>query len=141
MPGKPKTRGGERRIEIDPRVVEALTVHQLRQGIERDELGLAGAGLRVFTREDGTELLPSTVTHLFLRLGREAGLRPVRLHDLRHGAASLMLAAGVDVAVVSKVLGHSSVAITADVYSHLLPGVGRAATAAAAALVRPRATA
>ncbi|HEU4568072.1 MAG TPA: tyrosine-type recombinase/integrase, partial [Marmoricola sp.] len=66
---------------------------------------------------------------------REAGLRQVRLHDLRHGQASLMLAAGVPIAVVSKRLGHSSIALTSDTYSHLLGGVGRAAAEAAAALV------
>lgn len=139
--GKPKTRSGERRIEIDPRVIEALKVHRLRQDIERMEWGPGYTDNgRVFAREDGSDLLPSAVTHLFLRLARSAGLRTVRLHDLRHGAASLMLAGGADVAVVSKVLGHSSVSITADIYSHLLPGVGRSAAAAAAALVRPRAT-
>ncbi len=64
-----------------------------------------------------------------------AGLCVVRLHDLRHGQASLMLAAGVPMAVVSKRLGHSQLAITADTYSHLLGGVGRQAAEAAAALV------
>jgi hypothetical protein len=62
-------------------------------------------------------------------------LRRIRLHDLRHGQASLMLAAGVDIVVVSKRLGHSSVAITSDSYTHLLPGVGSAAAAKAWALV------
>ena len=65
-------------------------------------------------------------------------MRRVRLHDLRHGAASLRLAAGIDLGIVSKVLGHSSIAITADTYSHLLEGVGRDAAERAAALV-PRA--
>jgi integrase len=60
------------------------------------------------------------------------------VHDLRHGAASLMLAAGVNIALVSKRLGHSSVAITSDTYSHMLEGVGREAAERAAALV-PRA--
>jgi len=71
---------------------------------------------------------------------KAAGLRPVRLHDLRHGAASLMIAGGVDLAVVSKRLGHSSLSITADTYSHLLAGIGRQAADAAESLVRPRAT-
>jgi integrase len=48
----------------------------------------------------------------------------VRLHDLRHGRASLMLAVGIDIALVSKMLGHSSITVTADTYSHLLEGVG-----------------
>jgi site-specific recombinase XerC len=67
-----------------------------------------------------------------------ASIRKVRLHDLRHGAASLRLAAGVDIGIVSKILGHSTISITADTYSHLLEGVGREAVERAAALV-PRA--
>lgn len=72
---------------------------------------------------------------LFQSLAAEVGLRRVRLHDLRHGAASLALAAHVPVEIVSKRLGHSSIAITANLYQHLLPGVGKAAAEAAAALV------
>jgi hypothetical protein len=75
------------------------------------------------------------VTKRFCELAAEAGLRRVRLHDLRHGAASLRLAAGADIAIVSKVLGHSSVSITSDTYSHLLAGVGRQAAERAAVLV------
>ena len=71
-------------------------------------------------------------------LSDAAGLRPVRLHDLRHGQASLMLAAGVPMAIVSKRLGHSSISITSDTYSHLLEGVGQQAASAAAALVPRR---
>jgi len=89
----------------------------------------------VFTKEDGSTLHPETVTKRFRELSDAAGLRPIRLHDLRHGQASLMLAAGVPMAVVSKRLGHSSLAITSDTYSHLLEGVGQQAATAAAALV------
>jgi hypothetical protein len=62
-------------------------------------------------------------------------LRRIRVHDLRHGAASLLLASGADMALVSKRLGHSSISITTDTYSHLLDGVGRQAANRAAALV------
>jgi hypothetical protein len=88
-----------------------------------------------------TPIPPESATTAFGRLVNEAGLRPVRLHDLRHGRASLMLAAGVPIAVVSKMLGHSSITITSDTYSHLLEGVGRAAADAADALVPTRKTA
>ena len=70
---------------------------------------------------------PEYVTKLFPKLATEAGVRKIRLHDLRHGAASLMLAAGIPIEVVSKRLGHGSIAITWDTYSHLLEGVGRQA--------------
>jgi integrase len=137
--GRPKTHSGEdRRVDIGDRVVRALLAHRLIQDAERTAWGLAYRDdNRVFAREDGSDLAPSTVTKLFVRLARETGLRPVRLHDLRHGAASLMLASGADLAVVSKRMGHSSIRVTADIYSHLLDGVGRRVADAAEALVPP----
>ncbi len=138
--GPPKTASGEaRRVDLDRGTVGVLLSQQLRQGTERDQWGEAynDHGL-VFAREDGSPMPPSDVTTAFYRLTDAAGLRRVRLHDLRHGQASLMLAAGVPIAVVSKRLGHSSIAITSDTYSHLLEGVGQQAAEAAAGLV-PRA--
>ncbi len=138
--GRPKTRSGEdRRVDLGERAVGVLLAHRLGQDAERatwgdayDDRGLA------FAREDGSPLHPEQVTKTFKRLARQAGVRPVRLHDLRHGQASLMLAAGVDMAVVSKRLGHSSITLTSDTYSHLLEGVGRTAAAAAEGLVPAR---
>ncbi len=94
-----------------------LLAHRLEQDAERAAWGeaYAGGGL-VFAREDGTRLHPELATKTFARLARQAGVRPVRLHDLRHGQASLMLAAGVDMAVVSKRLGHSSITLTSDLF-------------------------
>ncbi len=82
--------------------------------------------------------LPEIVTRLFGRPCPNAGLRRVRLHDLRHGQASLLLAAGVPLAVVSKRLGHSSISLANDTYSHLQEGVGREAAERSRNLV-PRA--
>ncbi len=138
--GPPKTHSGEdRRVDLGERAVGVLLAHRLEQDAERAAWGdaYAGGGL-VFAREDGTRLHPELVTKTFARLARQAGVRPVRLHDLRHGQASLMLAAGVDMAVVSKRLGHSSITLTSDLYSHLLEGVGRAAANAGEGMV-PRA--
>lgn len=135
--GKPKTASGEDRVvDLDEVTVGALLAHQLRQQAERQAWGDAYVdhGL-VFAREDGNPLRPDDVTKLFVSLVDDAGLRRIRLHDLRHGQASLMLAAGVDLAIVSKRLGHSSIAITSDTYSHLLGGVGRDAADRASALV------
>lgn len=64
---------------------------------------------------------PDHVRVLLKRLLEKAGLPDVRFHDLRHGAATVLLAAGVPLKVVSELLGHSSVAITADIYAHVLP--------------------
>jgi site-specific recombinase XerD len=81
---------------------------------------------------------PRCVTDRFHEITEVAGLPPIRLHDPRHGAASLMLAAGVDMKIVSETLGHSSLGITADTYTSVYPEVAAAATEATAALV-PRA--
>ncbi len=108
----------------------------MRQRAER--LAYAGdyreTGL-VFTRSDGTGRHPSVVAHRFRTLIAEVGLPRCGFHDLRHLAASLLIAAGVDIAIVSKRLGHSTYTITADTYCHLIGGIGRQAAEAAAALI------
>ncbi len=138
--GAPKTASGEARVvEIDSGTVGVLLEHRLRQDLERAVWADAYVehGL-VFAREDGQPIPPGLVTKTFTKLSAAAGLRRLRLHDLRHGAASLRLAAGIDIAIVSKQLGHSAIALTVDTYSHLLDGVGRQAAERAMALV-PRA--
>ncbi|WP_327103061.1 tyrosine-type recombinase/integrase [Nonomuraea glycinis] len=92
---------------------------------------------RIFTKEDGNELTPDWVSEHFERLAFAAGLPPIRLHDLRHGAATLSLA-GNDIKTTSAMLRHSSLSITADLYTTVLPEVAREAAEASALLV-PRA--
>ena len=138
--GAPKTSSGEARsVDLDSGTVQVLLRHRVRQEGDRQQWGDAYVdhGL-VFARPDGAPIPPEYVTKLFVELSEAAGLRRIRLHDLRHGAASLRLAAGVDIAVVSKQLGHSTIGLTADTYSHLLEGVGRRAAELAMGLV-PRA--
>ena len=142
--GAPKTASGENRVvDLDSGTVSVLNVQRHDQDRERAQWGLAydEHGL-VFTRRGGSPLPQESVSTAFAQLAAEADLRHVRLHDLRHGQASLMLTAGVPLALVSKRLGHSSIAITSDTYTHLLEGVGRDAAESAAALVvrAPRAT-
>ena len=135
--GKPKTASGENRtVDLDAHTVGVLLAHRLTQDAERAAWGPAYVehGL-VFAREDGNPIPPTRVGKRFDDIVAEHGLRKVRLHDLRHGRASLLLASGTDIAVVSKLLGHSSISITSDTYSHLLEGVGREAADRAAALV------
>jgi len=134
----PKTASGEAgRVDVGERGIGSLHAHRLAQDEERAAWASAYTdhGL-VFARENGDPIAPESATKAFGRLATEAGLRPVRLHDLRHGRGSLMLAAGVPIAVVSKMLGHSSITIKSDTYSHLLEGVGRAATDVADAVER-----
>ena len=78
---------------------------------------------------------PEFVTDRFHGIASAAGLPPIRLHDLRHGAASMMLAAGVDMKVVSETLGHSTVGLTADTYTSVYTEVASAAAEATANLI------
>lgn len=141
--GPPKTASGEaRRIELGQLATGVLMAQRLEQDRHRSEWGSAYADHDlVFAQEDGNPIHPERLTKRFETLVKSSGLRHTRLHDLRHARASLLLASGTDIALVSKLLGHSSVAITADTYSHLLDGVGRRAADAADALVprKPRA--
>jgi integrase len=81
----------------------------------------------VFSHPDGTPLNPSTVTHTFAKIVKRAGLSSIRLHDLRHIHASMLLKAGVHPKVVQERLGHSSITTTLDIYSHTVPGLQKAA--------------
>lgn len=141
--GPPKTRTGEdRRVDLDSGTIGVLITHRLRQDEERQHIGLpTPAHDLVFTWPDGSAYSPDYVSRQFKLLSKRVGLPVKRLHDLRHGAASLQLAAGVPIAVVSQRLGHSTITLTADTYSHLLEGVGRDAAERAAALVPRRARA
>lgn len=102
---------------LDDDTVDVLERHRKQQMADREEWASAWVetGL-VFTQEDGSWLHPGKVTDLFERLVSASGLPPIRLHDLCHGAATLMLAAGIDVKIVSDTLGHSDTRITRDIY-------------------------
>lgn len=89
----------------------------------------------LFVNGDGQPWSPGYVTHTFRRLVAEADLPPIRLHDLRHGAASLSLAAGNELKTVQAMLGHDSIVLTADTYTSVLPCLAHQAAEATAALV------
>jgi integrase len=80
---------------------------------------------------------PAHVTDQFQWLAYEAGLPPIRLHDLRHGAASLMLAAGIDIKIVQHTLGHVTSAYTRDTYTSVYPQLARDAAENTAAILQP----
>jgi integrase len=135
----PKTEASEETIALDKGTVAVLRAHKERQDAERKKMGAAWQETgRVFTKEDGSWLHPVFVSDRFEELAAEAGLPPIRLHDLRHGAATLALASGADMKVVQAMLRHSSIKVTMDIYTSVLPEVARAAAEAAADLV-PRA--
>ena len=89
----------------------------------------------MFTGADGGPLSPEYLTRTFGKLIKETGLPPVRLHDLRHGAASLALAAGADLKVIADQLGHCSIVLTADTYISVATELGLAAAEAVARLI------
>jgi integrase len=91
----------------------------------------------VFTTRTGGPVGPDRVTRLFRALVADSGLPPVTLHGLRHGAATFALAAGTDLKVVQDQLGHSTVVLTADTYTSVLPETARAAAERTAALLFP----
>lgn len=128
---EPKTARGRRRIALAPSVAEALRGQRTRQLAERLMLGPAwDDGDLVFPNPVGHVLDPSNVTHTSFRpLLRRAGLPQIRFHDLRHTAATLLLLRHVNPKVVSELLGHASVAITLDIYSHVLPDMQHDAAA------------
>ncbi len=135
----PKSEAGERTVPLDAGTVAALRAHRRAQLADRLAWGPAWVDSgKVFIRENGEPLHPATITDRFHELVAAAELPPIRLHDLRHGAASTSFAAGVDLKVVQETLGHSSITITSDTYTSVYPAVAAAAAEAAAALM-PRA--
>ncbi|MFC5723500.1 tyrosine-type recombinase/integrase [Streptomyces gamaensis] len=132
----PKTDSGDRVVTLDEYTNEVLDEQQRRQDAERAKWGEAWQDTgRLFTQEDGALIHPGWLTDHFERLVETSGLPPIRLHDLRHVAASLMLAAGVDIKIVSETLGHSDTRITRDIYQSVMPKAARDAAEATAAML------
>lgn len=122
---EPKTPGSRRTIHLPRPVVEVLRQHRARQAEERLAFGAGWGGEwatldLVFTSSIGTPLDPDRVNKVVKKLTADAGLGAWTPHELRHSAASLLLAQNVPLKTVSEMLGHSSIRITADVYGHLL---------------------
>jgi len=126
--GEPKSARARRTVPLPAPALAALREHRRRQLEERLALGEAWqeTGL-VFTSSIGTPLDPRGVQRLLQRLLQQAGLRHVRFHDLRHTAASFLLALGVHPRMAMETLGHSQVSLTLDTYSHVLPALQREA--------------
>ena len=115
-------------LALTPEMVDMFRQHRMRQAEAQMAAGTRWRdhGL-VFASEIGTPMDPEAFSHSFSRLCQRAGLGHWHPHELRHSGASLMLARGTPLHVVSDVLGHASIAITKDVYGHLLEGDKRAA--------------
>ena len=122
--GEPKTAKGKRNIMLPPFVVVALKHHYTMQEKGRLEFGSTWiARDLVFPEKNGDFIVANTLLRRFHRLLKEIGLPRMRFHDLRHSTATLLLSMGVPLKVVQELLGHSSIDITANIYSHVLPSV------------------
>ncbi len=129
-------RKGRRVIALDPGTVEVLKAQAARQLEEQNDWDEAWieSGL-VFTAENGAALDPESVTRYFRQAVKRSMLPSIRLHDLRHTHATLALQAGIHPKVVSERLGHATVSITLDTYSHAIPAMQEEAAALIAELV------
>lgn len=136
---QPKSVKSRRTIALSPSSVLTLAEHKEDQKGIRAMLGLP---LRdddlVFATHDGKPLRPNTVSRAWGALAAHAGLKIIRLHDARHTHASLMLKQGVHPKIVQERLGHSSIQVTLDTYSHVAPGLQEAAAESFDRLVSPR---
>ncbi|MEV6904622.1 tyrosine-type recombinase/integrase [Amycolatopsis sp. NPDC051372] len=133
---KPKTTNSEGIVALDADSVLVLRLHLALQDADKARLGSDWhENDLMFPRSDGSPLHPAEVTDAFYDIVERASLPPIRLHDLRHGAATLALAAGVEMKVVQNMLRHSSITTTSDIYTSVLPQVAFAAAEATAAII------
>jgi integrase len=121
---KPPKSGRGRTVCLPSLLVDELRQHRIEQAENLLRLGVRLEDAHhVVIRADGRPLQPRSLTHAFKFFVRKLGLARVRLHDLRHSHATHLLASGVHPKVAQERLGHASVAITLDLYSHVLPGM------------------
>lgn len=128
----PKTAKSRRQIKLTAGSVAALKAHRKRQPEERMErAGLWQDQGLVFASEVGTPISRHNLTRRWKALLKRARLpQSIRFHDLRHTCATLLLSRSVHPKIVQELLGHATIAITLDTYSHLLKGMGDAAAGA-----------
>jgi integrase len=122
----PKTRDSARTIPLDDKTLLLFNAHKRRQVDEARigrEKGYWSESDYVFTRENGQPLDTGTVTKLFVKIAKEAGLKPMRLHDLRHLHATELLKHGEQAHTVGKRLGHANPKVTLTIYGHVDKGM------------------
>src|SRR6266404_5821211 len=136
----PKTAKSRRLIPLPSIAVRSLSEHQRRQSLEREMMGedwKGGPLDLVFSTTLGTPVEPRNVLRHLQRTLATLKLPHHRFHDLRHTAASLLLAQGCTLHTVQKILGHSQIALTSDLYGHLFMSVAREAMAGMDAALSP----
>ncbi len=121
---EPKTQSGRRRVALPPSLILVLQQHKAEQQRLFASLGnTITVDDYVFCHYDRTPLDPSTISHAFANVLHKAGLPPMPLHGLRHSHATLLMQAGTHPRVVMERLGHSSIRVTLDTYSHVVGGL------------------
>ena len=136
---EPKSAKSRRTIDLSPSSILTLAEHRERQEGVRTVMGIPQTQDDfVFSTLEGKPLRPNTVSRAWTMLAARAGLRAIRLHDARHTHASLMLKQGVHPKIVQERLGHGSIQVTLDTYSHVAPGLQRAAAESFDKLVSPQ---
>jgi integrase len=149
--GPPKSRASNRTIALDATCVQRLLQQAIQQNVEllehrfvnqrrsnaraRTGPGWQRQGQALFTYADGRPVKPEYLTHRFRQLTKQLDLPPIRLHDLRHGAATIALAAHTDLKVIQQMLGHTSIVTTADTYTSVLPEIAHHAAQATADMI------
>jgi integrase len=130
--GETKTRRGRRQINLTPRAVSTLKAHCKKQLEEKIKLtGLHRDHGLIFATRVGTPINPENlVNRSFKPLLERASLPEIRFHDLRHTCATLLLGRGVHPKLVQELLGHATIAMTLDTYSHYMPSMGDQAAGA-----------
>ena len=133
---EPKTARGRRSLALDSETVEVLKAQAARQLLEQQQYGegWCDSGY-ICTKEDGEPYHPEVVSRYFRQAVKRSMLPMIRPHDLRHTYATLALRAGIHPKVVSERLGHATVAITLDIYSHAIPAMQEEAAQLVAELV------
>ena len=135
--GTPKTKRSRRTVDLAPETIDLLRT--IRGGQMAQQLEYGSVWLNtgyVFTDFDGSPLAPDWLSKDFCGLVRAHGLPQLTFHGLRHAFATLGLKAGISPKVVSEALGHSSVGITLDIYSHVLPNMQNELSQAVANLLK-----
>ena len=126
--GEPKTTGSKRQIALPQVAIDVLKQHRTIQLENRLKAGSSWVDHNlVFSNDKGDYIVPATLGRHFSKLLKDIGLPHMRFHDLRHSAATLLLSMGVNVKIVQELLGHSSVSMTLNVYSHVLPSMQKEA--------------
>lgn len=119
----PKTASGRRTVALPPSALLLLNEYRQKKEVESLMLNIPIQDSDLVFNNLGKPVLPLTVSHAWSKLVKKTGLKYIRLHDARHSHASLLLKQGIHPKIVQERLGHSSIVITLDTYSHVTPGL------------------